>query len=635
MGLFSSSATTEQAVKKIRPTVVKTQNVAKELMETAKKNEVNANSLDFDILEVKTYTRVNTEKMESDWEEIGVNELHELDDATAILNKNFQIKQVYEIEIYTKNENDIFKNFHAAVGANATKCKVYLSVKEGSEVAAVPKFEDEFLRYINKSKIRAGILVGMFDEMVFDVVSRASALAKVGGMIKYEKSQTILIAEAYEPTPTINDAFLKHFEKEGAVTGEHEKVDYSKRGFIHSVLEGETLLEYIKPRKGKAGRNCRGEYMEPTEPLVKYAPDFSVDETIEVLDNVENILYRAKRSGYISLEAGKYQIKSDMDVGEISFKTTGSVLTGLGSDVSLSVKENDSQKDAIGAGMEVQVSEIDIKGNVGPNSKVHANRATVEGQTHKTSHITANDLTINIHKGSASGDNIKITRLEHGVVEGKKVEITQAMGGTIRAKDIEIGQCTSYVKATASRLIEIKKLQGSENVFTIDPLLQKEKNEDLGEKKHEIHELLTSVDEIKKEIDKYKKMIKDNTDSFNEIKKRLMHFKQNGIKMPAAFVAKYKQHMKAQEYLDGIINEYKVKNDKLTLLNAKTTSLQENIFDARIINRDKWMGHNELIFKLIEPPIEVSYKPFEGSVDKIFALVQLDDGMFEIRAVKE
>ena len=635
MGLFSSNTSKEQTVNKIRPTVVKTQNVAKELMETAKRNNVHANSLDFDILEVRTYTRVNTEKMESDWEEIGASELHELDDATAILNKNFQIKQVYEIEIYTKNENDIFKNFHAAVGANATKCKVYLSVKEGSEVAAVPKFEDEFLRYINKSKIRAGILVGMFDEMVFDVISRASALAKVGGVIKYEKNQTILIAEAYEPTPTINDAFIKHYEKESAPAGEHEKVDYSKRGFIHSVLEGDTLLEYIKPRKGKAGRNCRGEYMEPTEPLVKYAPDFSVDETIEVIDNVENILYRAKRSGYISLEAGKYQIKSDMDVGEISFKTTGSVLTGLGSDVSLSVKENDSQKDAIGAGMEVQVSEIDIKGNVGPNSKVYANRATVEGQTHKTSSITANDLTINIHKGFASGDNIQITRLEHGVAEGKKVEITQAMGGTIRAKDIEIGQCTSYVKATASRLIEIKKLQGSENIFTIDPLLQKEKNEDFDEKKHEIQELQTSVDEIKKEIDKYKKMIKDNTDSFNEIKKRLMYFKQNGIKMPTAFVAKYKQHLKAQEYLDGIINEYKVKNDKLTLLNAKTTSLQENIFDARIINRDKWMGHNELIFKLIEPPIEVSYKPFEGSVDKIFALVQLDDGMFEIRAVKE
>jgi len=102
MGLFSSNTSKEQTVNKIRPTVVKTQNVAKELMETAKRNNVHASSLDFDILEVKTYTRVNTEKMESDWEEIGASELHELDDATAILNKNFQIKQVYEIEIYTK-----------------------------------------------------------------------------------------------------------------------------------------------------------------------------------------------------------------------------------------------------------------------------------------------------------------------------------------------------------------------------------------------------------------------------------------------------------------------------------------------------------------------------------------------------
>lgn len=635
MALFGSNTKKEQTPTKIRPTVIKTQNVAKELTEIANKNNVALNSLDFEILEIKTFTRVNKEKMESDWEEMSTSELHELDDATAILNKNFQIKQIYEIEVYTKNENDIFKNFHAAVGANATKCKIYLSIKEGSEIQAAPRVEEELLKYINKSKIRAGIIVGIFDEMVFDLISRVSAAAKVDGIVKYDKNQTILIAEGYEPTPTLNDAFIKHYEKENAPVGENEKIDYSKRGFIHSVMEGDILLEYIKPRKGKAGRNCRGEFMEPTDPIVKNAPDFTVDDTIEIIDNQENILYRAKRSGYISLEAGKYQIKSDMDIGEISFRSTGSVLTGLGSDVSLSVKENDYQKDAIGAGMEVRVSEIDIKGNVGPNSKVYANRATVEGQTHKTSHITANDLTINIHKGFASGDNIKITNLEHGVAEGKKVEVAQAMGGNIKAKDIEIGQCASNVKATASRLIEIKKLQGSENVFTIDPLSQKDKNEDFGEKKHEIRELQTSMDEIKKEIDKYKKMIGDNTDSFNDIKKRLMYFKQNGIKMPAAFVAKYKQHIKAQEHLDGITNEYKVKSDKLTLLTATAASLQDNIFDARIINRDKWVGHNELVFKLIEPPIELVYKPHEGSVDSIFAIVKINDGTFEIRAVRE
>ncbi|HEY9204129.1 MAG TPA: hypothetical protein VIM82_07340, partial [Sulfurimonas sp.] len=309
--------------------------------------------------------------------------------------------------------------------------------------------------------------------------------------------------------------------------------------------------------------------------------------------------------------------------------------TGLDSDVSISVKENDSQKDAIGNGMEVEVSEIDIKGNVGPNAKVRANRATIEGQTHKSSHIKANDLTINVHKGTAVGDNIKITRLEHGTVEGKKVEIVQAVGGNIRAKDIDIGICASYVKATASRYIEIKKLQGSENVFTIDPLLQKDKKEGFGENQDEINQLRTSVEEIKKEVEKYKKLVKDNTASFNDVKKRLMHYKQNGIKMPAAFLTKYKQFHKAQEHLENITNEYKVKNDKLLLLTTKTASFQDNITDARIINRDRWVGHNELIFKLIEPPIELSYKPAEDSMEKIFAVVETDDGVFEIQAVKE
>lgn len=634
MGLFGSSSNTEEIVKTIRPTVVKTQNVAKELIEIAKKNGVSTSSLDFDILDIQTYTRRNKENVELEWEAISRNELRELDDAASILNKDFQIKQTYEIEVYSKNNDNVFKDFNAAIGANATKCKVYLSIKEGSQVIVTPRIEEEFLKYINKSKVRAGILLDIFDEMVPEIISRVSVTAKVDGIVKYDKNQTILISEGYEPAATINDELIKHYEKETA-TDAHEKVDYSKRGFIHSVLEDELLMEYIKPKKGKAGRNCRGEFMEPSEPTVKYAPDFTVDETIEIIDSKDNILYKAKKSGYISFEAKKYQIKSEMDVGEISFKTTGSILTGLDSDVSLSVKESDSQKDAIGNGMEVEVSEIDISGNVGPNSKIYAKRATVEGQTHKTSQITANNLTINVHKGSAKGDNIKITRLEHGLVEGKKVEITQALGGNIRAKDIEIGICTSHVKATASRLIEIKKLQGSENVFTIDPILQQEKIEDFSENKSEISELKTSIDDIKKEIDRYRKLVIDNTDAFNEVKKRLMHYKKNGIKMPSSFVTKYKQFLKIQEYLEIITNEYKVKNDKLTLLTTKTASFQDNIFDARIINRDRWSGHNEIVFRLVDPPIELSYKPKEGSMDKVFAIVEDKDGVYEIKAVKE
>ena len=195
--------------------------------------------------------------------------------------------------------------------------------------------------------------------------------------------------------------------------------------------------------------------------------------------------------------------------------------------------------------------------------------------------------------------------------------------------------CAAYVKATASRKIEREKRQGSENVFTSDPLSQGEKKDKFSSSQNEISELKTSVNEIKREIEKYKKIVKDNSASFNEVKKRLMHYKQNGIKMPSSFVTKYKQFHKAQEHLEHITNEYNLKNDKLLLLTTKTASFQDNIADARIINRDKWVGHNELVFKLVDPPMELVFKPEAGSSDKIFGIVETDEGTYEIQAVSE
>ena len=80
----------------------------------------------------------------------------------------------------------------------------------------------------------------------------------------------------------------------------------------------------------------------------------------------------------------------------INFKTTGSITAGLDSEVSMNVKELDTTKDAVGSGMTVEVTEIDIEGNTGPNSVVYAHKASVGGQTHKDSKIRADKLDINM-----------------------------------------------------------------------------------------------------------------------------------------------------------------------------------------------------------------------------------------------
>ncbi len=635
MALFGSNKKNmKKTITKIRPIVVRTRNVAKELISIAKSNNVSANTIDFNILEVQTYSRINEGSKEIEWKEVSTEELLGLEDMGVVLNKNFEIKQMYEIEIFSKSEKNIYKDFNLAIGANATKCKVYLSIKEGSKVKYTSRFEQEFMILINKAKIRANILINVFDTLQTSVVSKITDHLRVRENLIYEQNETFLIAESYEPTKTIDDALILHYDKKDDVD-EQGRVDYADRGFIQSVHKDELLIEYIKPKEGKPGRDCRGIYIQPSDPIIKNFPTFSVDDTIKVIESDISIEYRAVENGYIALDGNLYTIKSEVDVGEISFKTTGSISTGLDSDVSIVVKEADAIKDAIGSGMNVEVSEIEIEGNVGSNATVNALKATVGGLTHKTSTISAENLDINVHKGQAYGKNIHITRLEHGKVNGNVVDITQAIGGHIKAKEVTIELCASNVKVTASKLIEIKRLQGSENTFTIDPVFNKNIKKGVDTNKKEIDKLTLDIKDIKKEIDKYTALLDENIVAYNDVKKRLIHYKKSGVKMPASFVKQYKQFHKIQEHLNNIKEEIETKKAKLELFTSKTSGFQDDIFDARVINRDKWIGYNEIIFKLLDPPLELIYKPKEGSIDKIFAIVKDDDDEYEIKVVKE
>jgi len=636
MALFGSNEKKKSSGKSVRPTVVRTQNVAKEMLSLAKSYEVKVETLDFNILEVQTYTRMNDGTKETEWESVSENELYELDDKTALLNPHFQIKQTYEIEIFSPSKESRVPcpNLKLAVGANASKCKVYLSIGAGSKVEYSASLEDDLSTLINKRKIRAGILINIFDEMVDDVVSKITAQARVEDRVEYNEASTLLIAEGFEPTKTTDDKLILHFEEKNEVD-ENAKIDYASRGFIQSVKKDELLIEYIKPKMGVPGRNCRGEFMQPTEPIIENEVTFNVSDSIRVVDGDDSVAYNSNENGYIAFEDNTYFIKTDMDIGEISFKTTGSINSGVDSDVSLNVKETDAIKDAIGTGMHVEVTEIDIDGNVGSNAHVIAMKATIGGQTHKNATLKADKLDINVHKGKAFGKNIKITRLEHGQVDGNIVQITQALGGHIRAKEIDIEICASHVKATASKRIEIQKLQGSENIFTIDPVLKQDAQDGLNDNKDTIKELKNDVRDIGKEVTKYTRLIKDGTTSFLDIKKRLLHYKKSGVKMPASFVKKYKQFTAMQEHLKEIKQEYDVKKDQLSLQTTRTSSFQDDILDARVINRDRWVGYNEIRFKLVEPPMELVYKPAEGSKEMIFGLVEVEEGDFVIEAVSE
>ena len=635
MALFGSNKSSSVAVRKVRPTVVKSENIAKELSSIAKEYGIKPETLDFHILDVLTYTRFLKQGMDAKWEEIERERLREIDDETW-LDPNFQIKQVYEVEIFSRQKGkDPLEEFKIAIGANATKCKIYMQVKEGSILRYISALKEELTLYINKHKVRAGILIYVFDEPMKDAISKLNAKAKIEESILFEKMQTYLIAESIEPTQTVDGTLILHFEQKRKEE-EDGRVDYADRGFIQSVHKDELLIEFIKPRPGQPGRDCRGRYIAPKEPSEERDLGFEVDEeTIRVEEDEKSIRFYAKVNGYIAIEENVYTIKSEADVNQVTFRTTGSITVGTDSDVNLVVTEADAVKDAIGTGMKVEVTELEVEGNVGSEAYVKAKRVDVGGQTHKTSVIEADEITVNVHKGTAKGKKVKITRLEHGVVEGEEISIAQAMGGRIYGEKVTIEICTSYVRVKASQKIEIKRLRGSENIFEIDPLQQRKAKESYEKNKEEIEKLKQRLFEYEKQIEGYRQLVKKNHAVFNEVKKRLLHYKKNGIKLPEAYVKQYKLYQAQVDKLKELEEMHKKTEEKIHLLSNQTGSLQYSVMDARVINRDVWRGYNEIRARLIDPPLELVYKPEEGEAHHIYGIVEVEEGIFEIRPLEE
>ena len=631
MALFSNAKKATSIVKKVRPTVVKTENVAKEIASIAKEYDIKQESLDFNILDVRSYIRDSAAK---EWEEIENQNLRDID-KQKLLDPDFQIKQVYEVEIFSRLRNkDPLEEFKIAIGANATICKVFMQVKEGSVLHYFPTIREDLKSYINKHKVRAGILIYIFDEMLEDTVSKLAAKVQVEEIVTYEKTETILIAQSIEPTRTLDGTLILHYEQKAKQ--ESEKVDYANRGYIQSVHKDELLIEYVKPRLGQPGRDCRGRYIEPKEPNEKNPIDFEIDEaTIYVKEDENSIKFFAKENGYIAFENNKYMIKSEADVDEVSFRTTGSITVGTDSDVNLIVTEADAIKDAIGTGMRVEVSELDVEGNVGNEAYVKANKVNVGGQTHKTSVIEADEIDINVHKGEAVGKNVKITRLEHGVVRGENVYVSQAMGGRVYGENVVIDICTSYIKVYASNRIEIKKMRGSENVFVIDPLQRSKTRENFEKNKEEIEEIKSEMKRYKKSIESATIVVKKNHTVFNDIKRRLVQYKKKGIKFPEAYVKQYKLFQSQIDKLKELKESYKKLEEKLHLLSSQTDSLQYSILDARVVNRDEWKGYNEIRAKLIDPPMELVYKPREKEPFHVYGIVEDEEGNYEIKPLKE
>ena len=299
---------------------------------------------------------------------------------------------------------------------------------------------------------------------------------------------------------------------------------------IIQVEKNEVIIEYMKAKFGKNVLNCYGQrivsdYANNKENFIQ-----DVDlESIKIIEKKNKILYISKIKGFVHHTKTRISVDHKIRFNTIS-RVNKPVSTGEeDNNIEITVSQRDTDKDSIGAGVELVSETINIRGHIGAHSIIEAIHLKVDGATHKDSTQFAKYADINRHKGTLRCHEAKINVLEGGVVHATKVDIETCLGGSIYAQDVTISQVKNYLKVYASNSITIRLISGEENSLNINyrmvPILVskidliKEEIEDLEFSLEEAtrHDP-TSAYRFKEAIQKSKKEISKIEDSVKNAK---------------------------------------------------------------------------------------------------------------------
>lgn len=603
--------------------VIESSDVAKDLKEIAASHNMNVKELDFKIISYKTYyKKVNSpryrELLEIDREKFFKEE--------NILNPELEIMQKLKIEVYKRNGSRF--PIKIAIGANKSITKVVATIMKQDSIQYFDGLENEILAQLDQKKAKQKVLLGFFDANIRAEVKKLVSSIRVNK--KIEENVIITLCQAYDLQKQTAGKIVYKFKEKEKEKDEGQKVDHSNKGYMHTVKEGDVMIEILKPKEGRAGRNCRGELipLEQIE-LSDELPMISISSDIEIQELGDKKVYIAKRSGFINEpDDNKFEIRDELVVNEVSFKTTGSIDAGEDKDIKINIESKDSMSDAIGAGVHIETSEIRAGGNVGNGAVAKASIIEIGGQTHQSAKLYGGDVTINLHKGYVDGETIEIDLLEGGKVIGDIVRIKKASGGDIEAREVYIGTVLSNVIVKASHHIELDKVEGTGNKFIIDARAQRGFKDKVEAIKLEISRVLSNVERITKKIKQIRTKINSEKETTIKIHERIKELRTTGVKPPSSLVAKMRENQNRIKEHNLLLKELKDAKMEHETLAEDLKNLQSSVFDAKVINNAIWREFNEVTFKIIEPPVNASHLLKDGEIAHEITLKAAEDGEF-------
>lgn len=612
----------------IKPIKVITDNVFEELQHVASENSISDSTLRIELNSVTTFVKTS----DTDFIEVAENNLDTYKDETSLRDNTLELMQKYDIKIKSKRTDYPFKDVHSKVEFEKNDTLAYLVIKQGSRLKSYAGLYDDFLEYITEQKLRSNIMLYLFDVDYESTIKEFVNIIQKIKLMTFKEDKKILIAKSIEPTEGVESKLIMNIEEKSDVHAEDDegKVDHANRGIFINCTKDEQLFEFIKPQQGKHGRTCKGKIIEAKMINLDETPTFTVDDSIEVQDSFENIKYLSTKSGFLTKNTNKYNVINNLEINEISFKTTGTINSNLDADITINVTKSDPLEDAIEEGMHVKVRKLSVNGNVGPNTKMETRDISIGGQTHDKAFIQCINADIKQHRGKVIGREVTIDTLEGGEVVADKAIIAHAVRGKIRAKTIEIGTLGSNVTMESPSYIHVDMITGGENKFVIDTSIKSAFDEN---KKPDIGYLKKLENELKllhKTLKETNEKVKKNLTPCKKIQALIMKSKKEGATISDKLMKNFKTCKIMMARYKKLKEDFQYKKSQIE--KAKNGQLESNvdIFAAKIVVDKPIEGFNSIVYRLSNPDRNIVLKTDKRMNKPIFKLREDHDGALKI-----
>lgn len=251
---------------------------------------------------------------------------------------------------------------------------------------------------------------------------------------------------------------------------------------FYGVDSGELVGVYEFGDGGVAGRNLLGEYCTPSSAKQRIIPSEQEHITHKAYD--DRIEYFSQVQGFIALHnqfTAPFAKKSH-STGEqadifcfytlpsspLKSTNTPPLLGGIQAHISLSIESSDSSIDALGDGVYIEAEHIEIAGDLGSSTTIKARHLVINGATHKSSKILAQNAKILTHRGLLITQDCTIKNVDSGTIYAKSARIQEARASSIYAKSIHIDRLRSANSchfSTQLQVQEIPKSHGDDNAL--------------------------------------------------------------------------------------------------------------------------------------------------------------------------